>query len=122
VPRDESPLTLRSLPAEFVRKLNRLGFVLVEGDEPYTLVRLAIGGELRLVVQALGSDSWRLGVASRASDQPGRLPNPVLSIPLNGFGPSTDGLTLEVSTAELCENVPCLVRDSFLPMVDIAPT
>jgi hypothetical protein len=112
---------LRSLPEQFIRKLNRLGFVLVEGEEPYTLIRLATGGELRLLVQAWSSDSWRLGLASRASDKPGRPPHPVLSIPLNSFGPSPDGMTLEVTTAELCDNVPRLVRDCLLPMGDVAP-
>ncbi len=111
---------MRPLPEVFVRKLSRLGFVLVEGEAPYTLIRLAPGGELRLLVQALGSDSWRLGLASRVSDPPGRLPSPVLSIALDRFGPSTDGMTLEVSTAELCDNVPRLVRDCFLPMGDFA--
>ena len=110
-----------SLPEQFVRKLNRLGFVLVEGEQPYMLIRLATGGEMRLLVQASSSDCWRVGLATRAGDKPGHLPNPVLPVSLENFGPSPDRFTLEVSTVELCDSVPRLVRDSLLRMVMSLP-
>jgi hypothetical protein len=109
------------LPAAFLRKVQRLGFVLVDGEAPYTLVRLDTWGELRLLVQASGQDAWRVGAASRAADHPGQLPNPVLSISLGQYAPSADGITLEVSTADLCTAVPRLLRNGLLPARDILP-
>ena len=110
------------LPDRVVRKLNRLGFVLVEGEAPYTFVRLGTSGELRIVVQSSGPDAWRVGMAARAMNQPGHLPEPVVPVSLRGFGPSSDGMTLDVSTSELSEDVPRVIRDSLLPMSDVAPT
>ena len=109
------------LPAEFIAELNELGFVLVEGDEPFTFVRPMLGGEIRLLTQALRQGSWRVGLASRAVDDPSHLPNPVLSISLAKYGPSRDGITLEVSGRDLCTIVPRVLRECILPVYDYGP-
>jgi hypothetical protein len=108
-------------PAGFVRKVNRLGFVLVEGEKPFTFVRLTSDGELRLLIEVTG-EGWRVGLAARAADQPGRLPNPVLSVSLAQYGKSSDGLTLHLSTAELLDDLPRMLRDCVLPSCDLAPS
>ena len=108
-----------SLPGEFVDQLNSLGFALVAGDQPYTLVRFVIGGEIRLLAEASGPGRWRVGLAYRAADQPGKMPNPAVPMSLKGFGPSSDGITLDVSGAELGRKVPALLRRAILPMYDL---
>jgi hypothetical protein len=115
-------MNARHLPDRVVRKLNRLGFALVEGEPPYTFIRLGTSGELRILIQSSGPDAWRVGMAARAMNQPGRLPEPVVPVSLRGFGPSSDGMTLDVSTADLSEGVPRMIRDSLFTMADVAPT
>jgi hypothetical protein len=115
-------MAVRDLPGRVVRKLNRLGFALVDGDQPYTFIRLGTSGDLRVLIQASGPDSWRVGMAVRAMNQPGHLPEPVLPVSLRGFGPSSDGLTLDVSTSELTDLVPRVIRDNVLSVWDVAPT
>jgi hypothetical protein len=110
------------LPDRVVRKLNRLGFVLVDGDQPYTFIRLGTSGDLRVLIQASGPDAWRVGMAARAMNQPGHLPEPVVPVSLSSFGPSSDGMTLDVSTSDLSEYVPRVIRDKVLPTFDVAPT
>ena len=110
------------LPKRVVRNLNRLGFALVSGEEPYTFVRLGSSGELRIIIRPVGSDAWRVGLALRAMNQPGRLAEPVVPLSLRGFGPSSDGITLDVSTVELSEEIPRLLRYNLLPMCDAALT
>jgi len=110
------------LPDGFLRKINRLGFVLVDGERPYTFVRLTTDGELRLLVEARSPAAWRVGLASRAQDQPGRLPNPVLSLSLKAYGQSSDGTTLDVSTGDLVGRLPRMLKDCILPTCDLAPS
>jgi hypothetical protein len=110
----------RELPGELVTKLNELGFVLAEGDRPYTFFRLTMGGEMRLLVQAAQVDGWIVGLASRAQSEPGRTPNPFLSVPLQAYGSSTDGLTLRLTTADLGEDLPRMLEESLLPAWDSA--
>jgi hypothetical protein len=110
------------LPDEVVRKLNRLGFALVDGDQPYSFVRLGTSAELRILVQSSGADAWRVGMAVRAMNYPGRLPEPLVSVSLGAFGRSSDGMALDVSTLELSQDVPRIIRDSLLRIWDVAPT
>ena len=109
------------LPEELVSRLNGLGFALVDGEQPYTFVRFMLGGELRLLVQAVRADRWRVGLASRATQESGRLPNPFLAVPLEHFGPSPDGTTLELSAAGLRTDLLDVLEDCLLPGWDMGP-
>ena len=113
-------MTLPDLPDEVVSRLNELGFALAEGDLPYTFIRFMIGGECRLLVQAISVDRWRVGLGLRAAEQSGRMPNPLSPVALARFAPSSDGTTLEFSTAELREDLPRLLQEQLLPSVDAA--
>ncbi len=109
----------RNLPEELVARLNELGCALVEADDAYTFVRLNMTGEIRIRIQPCGGDLWRVGLGSRVSDQPGRLPNPFLTIPLAGLGRSADGSRLQLATRELIEVLPRVLGESLLPAWEI---
>ncbi len=111
---------MQELPEELVSSLNDLGFGLAEGDEPYTFLRFMLGGELRLLIQACNTGRWRVGLASRATDESGRLTNPILAVPLGQYGPSPEGTTLELSTAELTEELVRVLAECILPVWDQA--
>jgi hypothetical protein len=118
----DGSVTDGNLPTGFVRKLSRLGFVLVQGDRPYTFVRLTTDGEFRLLVQESAGGAWRVGMVARAMNQPGRAPHSFLAVSLTQFGPSPDGTTLELSTQELTGNFPRALKNSILPTCDLAPS
>ena len=114
-------MTMLELPEELVSRLNELGFALAEGDQPYTFVRFMLGAELRLLIQAVRADRWRVGLTSRATQEPGRLPNPFLAVRLEQFGPSPDGTTLELSAAGLRTDLLDVLEDCLLPGWDMGP-
>jgi hypothetical protein len=111
-----------SLPNGFIRELNALGFALVDGEQAYSFVRVSPAGELRVLVEPLGSARWSVGLTMRAAQQKGRPRDPEVVVPLGRVGGSIDGIVLDVSTSDLCDNVPHVLRDSVLPMWDVAPT
>jgi hypothetical protein len=110
---------MQQLPEELVARLNDLGFGLAGGDEPYTFLRFMVGGDLRLLIQADVAGRWRAGLASHATEEAGRLPTPILAVPLGQYGPSSDGTTLEFSSDELPELVRVLAQ-CILPAWDQA--
>jgi hypothetical protein len=110
------------LPAELVQELNELGFAVISADEGSTFTRMAISGELFLTVDPLGEDAWRVSVKRRQPDQWGDVPNPMVPISLARLGKSSDGDTLDLSTGELVDALPRLLRECVLPMIDLAPS
>ncbi len=109
------------LPERVVSGLNELGFALCEGDEPYVFTRFTTSGEHRLLIQAVGVEGWRVGLAFRALNEPGRLPNPFLAIPLHHFASSADGTTVEVTTDELATEVPDVLEGCVFAFWDAPP-
>jgi hypothetical protein len=111
---------MQQLPEELVSSLNDLGFGLAEVEEPYTFLRFMLGGDLRLLIQAAGTHRWRVGLASHASDKSGRLTNPILAVPLGQYGPSADGVTLELSSTDLTDELIRVLAECILPVWDQA--
>jgi hypothetical protein len=108
----------QALPEELVGRLNELGFALTGGGEAYTFLRALIDGEIRVSVKAVGEDRWRVGVAPRSPELPGWRVDPVLPFPLEAAGPHADDTVLELTKAELIEDLPRLLRESVLPVWD----
>jgi hypothetical protein len=101
-------MTARSLPDEFVARLNALGFALVDGETSFTFLRLGAGAIRLVVVPA--HQGWRVEIAADDPIQVGRLPGPAVP----------DGVKLLLSTAQLVERVPRLLEAS-LPGWDMRP-
>jgi hypothetical protein len=110
------------LPEELVRQLNDLGFVLLENETPYTFARSAIGSEVRLLLEPVRNDMWRVGVKWRQPEEVGRIPTPLVSMSLNRLGESVDGETIHLKTGDLVADLPRLMARSVLPLVDLAPS
>ena len=111
------------LPEELVGQLNGLGFVLLEGQRSaYVFARSAIGSHVQLTVEAIGQDVWRIGVKWRQPEEVGRLPTPLISMSLGSLAQSTDGDTIDLPTSQMVAQLPSLMADSVLPLVDLAPS
>jgi hypothetical protein len=65
---------------------------------------------------------WRIGVKWRQPEEVGRMPTPLISMSLGSLGQSVDGDTIDLPTSEMIAQVPKLMADSVLPLVDLAPS
>ena len=110
------------LPADVVARLNSLGFVLIESGPSNAFVRSAFGSEVRVTVSPPHDESWRVGVAWRPATEVGRLPYALTPMSIAALGPSVDGVTLDLSTTALLNDLPRLLGESLLPLVDLAPS
>jgi hypothetical protein len=113
-------MTERKLPGTVVTELNALGFVLVDGKRPYTFLRVSTSGEIRLRVQAIPRGRWLVEVAATSSAEGGRLLPSFPSVLPSRFGIAVDGATVEVSDAELRDQLPRMLATSLLPTWDSA--
>ena len=110
-------MTERKLPGAVVTELNALGFVLVDGE---TFLRVSTSGEIRLRVQAIPRGRWLVEVAATTSAEGNRLLPSFPSVLPSRFGIAVDGTTVEVSDAELRDQLPRMLATSLLPTWDAA--
>jgi hypothetical protein len=110
------------VPSDLVRELNEVGFALVASGRTHTFARTAIGNELELTLEPLGSSVWRVGLKWRPSAEPGRAPYALVPMSLGRLGDSVDGVTIDLSTTLLVETLPRLLTESILRLVDLAPS
>jgi hypothetical protein len=107
-----------------LEQLNSLGFAVIGetgAGSGVTLTRLALGYHLRLTLEPTGADRWLVGLGMRASSVAmGRLPEATLPFALGRFGASPDGVRLEISRGDLASELPRLLEDAIIPVVDSA--
>lgn len=113
-----------SISEELVERLNSLGFALTgeaaEPGSPSILARFAVGSHLWLKLEPTGQ-GWLVGLEIRSSVMPfPRVPEPRLPFTLGRFGRSPDGVRLELSRDQVESELPALLENVILPIVDAA--
>ena len=106
---------------ELAEELARLGFVLQEAGSTLVFGRSAIGSEVRVTIEPLEAEEWRVSVSCRRT-MVGRAAHDFVPLHLTHLGGSEDESSISLSREALLSRLPALLERAILPMVDLAPS